>query len=137
MSQKLRIGNTYYHKYRDELVVITHHDHENDIWFRGVQSKDNAGVIATTEWIDRQPYDEFLGSVEMRDYPPTEEWQSLRQVVLERDDHRCQGCGAGVADAAEHHVHHIVPLGCGGTNTRSNLITLCDECHGRIHGGPI
>lgn len=135
MSQKLRIGNTYYHRPRDEEVIIVNKDHQNEVWFRGVTSKDNAGVIATSDWMEHQPYKEFLGSVEMRDYP--EDWSELRQVVLERDNHRCQGCGNGIVDADEHHVHHIVPLGCGGTNTLRNLITLCDECHGRIHGGPI
>lgn len=135
MSQKIRVGNTYHHKYRDETVIVTHRDHENNVWFRGVTSEDNAGVIATSQWADYQPYDEFLGAVEMRDYP--EDWNELRQVVLDRDDSRCQGCGAGIARATEHHVHHIVPLGAGGTNSVRNLITLCDECHGRIHGGPV
>lgn len=137
MSQSIRVGNTYHHRPLDEEVIVTHHDHSNDIWFRGVKSKDNGGVISTTEWIETQSYDTFLGAVTMRDYPPNDEWQALREVVLERDDYRCQGCGNGVADAAEHHVHHIVPLGAGGTNTLRNLITLCDECHGRVHGGSI
>lgn len=134
MSQNIRIGNTYYHRPHEQEVVVTHHDETNDIWFRGVQSKDNGGVISTTEWIKQQPYPEFLGSVQMRDYPEEDKWQALRQVVLDRDDNCCQGCGTGTAEL---HVHHIVPLGAGGTNSRRNLITLCDECHGRIHGGPL
>lgn len=133
MSQKIRVGNHYYHKTRDETVVVTHHDDHNDIWFRGVVSKDNAGVISTTDWIEMQPYDEFLGCVEMRDYP--EDWSELRQIVLERDEYTCQGCGTSVATSGQ--VHHIVPLGCGGTNTLRNLITLCEECHGRVHSGSI
>jgi len=130
MSQKIRIGNHYYHHDHDREVIVTHHDEQNDIWFRGVQSRDNGGVISTTEWIKQQPYPEFLGSVEMRDYP--EEWDALRGVVLERDDHRCQGCGTGTAEL---HVHHIVPLGAGGTNVKSNLQTLCASCHKRTHNG--
>lgn len=132
MSQKIRVGNTYHHKTRDEEVVVTHHDSANDIWFRGVKSKDNAGVISTTDWIEQQPYDEFLACVSMRDYP--DDWQEMRASVLERDNHTCQGCGAKNVTLS---VHHIVPLGCGGTNTYRNLIALCEECHGKIHGGPI
>lgn len=135
MSQKIRIGNHYWHDGEEMEVVTTHHDETNHIWYRGVKSKDNAGVIATTEWLNQQPYDVFLGAVTMRDYPEDEDWQALREVVLERDDYTCQGCGSNVQGNAP--IHHIVPLGCGGTNTRRNLITLCEECHGRIHGGPI
>jgi len=135
MSQKIRIGNWYYHKYRDECVVVTHHDSSNHIWFRGVKSKDNAGVVATSDWVEQQPYDEFLGAVQMADYPQENEWQQMREAVLERDDYTCQGCGSDVQHNAP--IHHIVPLGCGGTNTYRNLITLCEQCHGKIHGGPI
>lgn len=134
MSQHARIGNTYWHRGEEQEVLATHHDETNHIWYRGVKSKDNGGVIATTEWVRQQPYSDFLGAVQMRDYPADDEWQALREVVLERDDNTCQGCGSS---SRELHVHHIVPLGCGGTNTRRNLISLCDECHGRIHGGPI
>lgn len=133
MSQKIRVGNTYYHTNHDSEVVTTHHDDQNNIWYRGVKSKDNAGVIATSEWIEQQPYADFLAAVEMRDYP--EDWADLREYILERDDYTCQGCGTSVQHDAP--IHHIVPLGCGGTNTRRNLITLCETCHGKIHGGPI
>lgn len=132
MSQHIRIGNTYHYRPKDVEVLVTHHDETNRIWFRGVQSKDNGGVISTTEWLEQEPYADFLGNVEMRDYP--EDWSDLREAILERDDHTCQGCSA---KGVELHVHHIVPLGAGGTNSRRNLITLCDTCHGRIHGGPL
>lgn len=135
MSQKIRVGNHYWHEGEEMEVLATHHDETNNIWYRGVKSKDNAGVIATTEWVRQQPYDTFLGAVRMRDYPEEDDWQALREVVLERDDYTCQGCGTDVERNAP--IHHIVPLGCGGTNTRRNLITLCETCHGRIHGGPI
>lgn len=135
MSQKIRIGNHYWHKDKEMEVITTHHDETNHVWFRGVKSKDNGGVIATTEWVDQEPYADFLGNVNFRDYPPEDEWQELREYVLERDDYTCQGCGSDVQRDAP--IHHMVPLGCGGANSRRNLLTLCEECHGRIHGGPI
>ena len=135
MAQRIRIGNVYYHKTRQCEVIVTNRDGENNVWFRDVEARDNAGVISTSGWVEGEPYDEFLGNVDMRDYP--DDWQQLRRAVLDRDDQTCQGCGAHVSDDVEHHVHHIVPLGCGGTNTLRNLITLCEECHGRIHGGPV
>lgn len=136
MSQKIRIGNIYHHSGKDTEVIVTHHDSGNFIWYRKVLSRDNAGVISTDEGVYQERYDEFLGNVEMRDYP--DDWTDLAAAVRKRDDHICQGCGV---DGDDHDgnlsVHHIVPLGCGGTNTYRNLITLCSECHGNIHGGPI
>lgn len=41
----------------------------------------------------------------------------------------CGNCGA-----VGSHVHHIIPLSLGGTNKLSNLVTLCDVCHGVVHG---
>lgn len=30
--------------------------------------------------------------------------------------------------------HHLVPKSAGGSNDDNNLITLCGECHAKIHG---
>jgi len=59
-----------------------------------------------------------------------EAWNTLRDAVLERDDYRCQGCGR---NDVLFNVHHIQPLHSGGSNKMSNLITLCESCHKRIH----
>ena len=40
----------------------------------------------------------------------------------------CGNCGGKGS-----HVHHIIPLSLGGTNRFSNLVTLCDNCHGIVH----
>jgi hypothetical protein len=44
----------------------------------------------------------------------------------------CVACGNTAPDELEH--HHLVPLGAGGEDKDSNLITLCSTCHGAIHG---
>jgi len=134
MSQHIRIGNTYWHEGEEREVITTHHDDHNDIWYRGVKSKDNGGVISTTDWVRQQPYDTFLGAVRMRDYPDEEEWQRMRKAVLERENYQCT-CGNELDDSAP--IHHIVPLGCGGTNTYRNLLPLCERCHGKVHSGNI
>jgi hypothetical protein len=114
MSERIRLGNVYSHdEYGDVLTV--HKDHDNMVWFRPVEA---------------QGYKQFLGSVSMRDYP--EDWERKAAAIRKRDDNTCQGCGATDAPLQ---VHHIVPLGAGGSNARSNLITLCESCHGRVHGG--
>lgn len=53
--------------------------------------------------------------------------------VFERDDFRCQWCGATRDNGAELTLDHIIPLAAGidngGTNEMDNLQTLCKECN--------
>ena len=42
----------------------------------------------------------------------------------------CVACGN--KDALHH--HHLVARADGGSDGDTNLITLCAECHGKIHG---
>jgi hypothetical protein len=62
--------------------------------------------------------------------PPKAEWDRIRKVVLERDNHTCAGCG--------HHalkwmnVHHIEE---SADNKPENLVALCVACHTVLHMG--
>jgi len=134
MSQHIRIGNTYHHSDHD-LVIVTHHDTDNQIHYRVVKNRDNGGVTAAEDRERVQSYSDFLGSVQMRDYPNDDNWGRLRKYVYYRDNETCQGCGTGVDRSAP--IHHICPLGSGGTNKPSNLLLLCEECHGSVHRGPL
>jgi len=52
--------------------------------------------------------------------------ESLRKIVLERNNYMCSGCGYGYLE-----VHHI---DWNRTNNNlDNLITLCRKCHREIH----
>ena len=62
---------------------------------------------------------------------PTD-WQEIRASVLVRDGRRCADCSA-VERAADLDIHHLVPRSAGGSDEPSNLITLCDGCHGARH----
>ena len=63
------------------------------------------------------------------------DWNKRRIRVYRRDNYECQSCGAvgGMKGDHEVHAHHIVPLGDDGNHYMSNLITLCAECHERVH----
>jgi hypothetical protein len=67
------------------------------------------------------------------DYPT--DWDRRRKDVFKRDGFRCQNCGAsgGPNGSSELHAHHIVPKSKGGKHKRSNLSTLCEDCHMAIH----
>ena len=67
---------------------------------------------------------------------------TLREAVLTRDGYTCQCCGRTVRDGAILMLHHIRYRSQGGSNSMSNLITVCDRCHtpknhkpkGRLYG---
>jgi 5-methylcytosine-specific restriction endonuclease McrA len=63
------------------------------------------------------------------------DWPKLRVRVYRRDDYQCQSCGAegGNKSDNELHAHHIVPISDDGTHNISNLLTLCKECHSKVH----
>lgn len=78
------------------------------------------------------------------DYGPN--WQQQRRLVLERDDHRCQTCGAESRPGTPLHVHHIRPFREFGyvpgqndayrqANQITNLVALCPSCHRRAEAG--
>lgn len=60
------------------------------------------------------------------------QWAAIRGSVLARDKYTCQDCG--VKDLSENlNAHHIKPVWNDGTDTESNLITLCYTCHQERH----
>lgn len=60
---------------------------------------------------------------------PKEIWRETRRKVLARDGFKCvrPSCGAALTEKTAH-VDHI-KSGKRGTNTMSNLRTLCRRCH--------
>lgn len=57
---------------------------------------------------------------------------NVKAYVLHRDGYQCQKCKT---KKGKMHVHHVVFRSNGGTDTPSNLITLCESCHARLHNG--
>ncbi len=65
---------------------------------------------------------------------PTRLDENLRKACLMRDGYICQQCGkCGMRLQA----HHIVYREHGGKDTLSNLLTLCETCHAKLHQGKI
>ena len=65
-------------------------------------------------------------------------YYNVRQYVLWRDGYACQCCGAHATKKKEVrlHVHHLESRKTGG-NAPDNLITLCEDCHKKLHKGLI
>jgi RRXRR protein/HNH endonuclease len=60
--------------------------------------------------------------------------ENLRIACLMRDGYRCQHCGKG---GVRLEAHHLVFRNHGGKDTLTNLLTLCEFCHHRLHEGKI
>src|SRR2546425_303094 len=60
--------------------------------------------------------------------------ENLRMACLMRDGYTCQQCGKRQVRLE---AHHIVYRKLGGKDTLSNLLTLCETCHHRVHQGKI
>lgn len=62
------------------------------------------------------------------------EFSSRKEAVLNRDKYTCQICGK---KHIRLEVHHIIYCSQGGTDDEDNLITLCEDCHDKIHNGKL
>lgn len=60
-------------------------------------------------------------------------YKKLQMAVLERDEFTCQHCRAYTQSAP----HHIVYRSAGGADTEKNMITICMECHRKVHAHEI
>lgn len=63
------------------------------------------------------------------DYLESPEWATIRRKVLKRDGYLCQGC----LEKPGTIVHHLT-YKRQGNEMACDLISLCKDCHDRIHG---
>jgi hypothetical protein len=61
---------------------------------------------------------------------PTRLDENLRLACLMRDGYQCQQCHK---QGVRLEAHHIVFRQQGGKDTLTNLLTLCEQCHHRVH----
>ena len=60
------------------------------------------------------------------------DFSNVKSAVLNRDNYTCQICGE---KDSRLEVHHIQFRSKGGSTRMDNLVTLCSNCHGKIHNG--
>ncbi|MGX5913939.1 HNH endonuclease [Aliidiomarina sp. Khilg15.8] len=77
-----------------------------------------------TNW---KAWQERKGNRHQRGYGSN--WEKLRRIVLERDEHLCLSCVAAGIYTQGTHVDHIKPKAQGGDDSMDNLQTLCKTCH--------
>ena len=59
-------------------------------------------------------------------------WKRIRGRYA-REHPLCEMCLAEGRLTPVEEVHHIIPVSRGGTHDRSNLMSLCQSCHTKIH----
>ena len=61
----------------------------------------------------------------------TAKWKQTRRYIHARDGDRCRRCGASGA-VQRLYTHHILPRTQGGSDNPSNLMLVCQSCHGKL-----
>jgi 5-methylcytosine-specific restriction endonuclease McrA len=61
--------------------------------------------------------------------------KGLAIKVFQRDRWKCRNESCGSREGL--HPHHIIYKSHGGPDTMDNLVTVCHECHRRIHDGEL
>ena len=88
-----------------------------------------ANIIVEDVQVDvRRLNDPFVTSKEYQASNRLDE--NLRLACLMRDNFTCQKCGRKETTLS---AHHIVWTSKGGKDSIYNLITLCEDCHSKVH----
>jgi hypothetical protein len=64
------------------------------------------------------------------------DWEDIRKAVYTRDKYKCKFCNGKSGDFRLE-AHHIISKVDGGKDDFDNLITLCKDCHVKVHKGEI
>ncbi|EWG08892.1 HNH endonuclease [Cytobacillus firmus] len=78
---------------------------------------------------------QYITSGQLMKFYKSKEWKALRVEALERDNYECQMCKEnGKYHKAEcvHHIKEVKPYPHLAM-TLSNLKSLCNPCHNKVH----
>jgi predicted HNH restriction endonuclease len=82
----------------------------------------------------------YIGSYDKHKKYYGENWRKQRREARKRDNYKCVMCGITEEEyGMELSVHHIIPFVAFDdyreANKLSNLISVCESCHRKIHSG--
>lgn len=111
----------------EEQIAVLKRDFESDLPHRVLADAINVEV----DMCRRFRYMDGRGVFDTQERERKSIPPSIRDKVLERDDHQCVKCGTD----EELTLHHIIPRSQGGMDAMSNYAMVCDDCHIQAHAG--
>ena len=107
-------------------------------YFKDIPVLDPVVIRKVRETYGIQSVEDFSPEGDRRSKPIP--WKKISASVMMRDGYSCRVCGKSdlelVNSSTKYNklhlgleVHHIIPRKDGGSDSFSNLITLCEECH--------
>jgi len=89
--------------------------------YRRAQARQNQARIQRERRERHEEYERYLSE--------SENWYEIRQLVLKRDDYKCQACLLETAGDVHHKSYqHLYDEIC------FDLVSVCRPCHKKIHG---
>ena len=99
-------------------------------WFDGDAKREHEKK-ARQEWRESRQESRQAYTDDYHAYLRSDDWFRIKRKVLDRDGHLCQGCLSKQADEVHHKTYEHVKK-----EFAFELISLCRECHSRLHGKP-
>ena len=90
-------------------------------------------LLKIEEWREKR---QKIQDLSYEDLLKTEEWREKRQKILNRDNNKCVYCGKTHNLQVHHKYYSKYPNGFRvypWNYPDDALITLCDECHKKVH----
>ena len=92
-----------------------------------------AGVndIKVSDYESEYAFYNFILPKIKRDFFHSEEWENIRNIILERDLYTCQECGADCKSNKDPQIDHIEPITRNWEKRLDpkNLQVLCSDCN--------
>lgn len=76
-----------------------------------------------------KPSQQLMSPSYKRRYLQSTSWSVLRNYRLDKDNHKCAHCDS----TQQLNVHHITYNNLGNEDPDKDLITLCQQCHNKLH----
>lgn len=116
-------------EFREETRVLVFHDVPEADWV----SRPSRMIDCLAGWVagdeDRSARSLELHRMPYPDYLQTDEWKTLRKIVIRRAQMRCEWCGRR---DQKWNVHHLT-YERRGYERLEDLALLCETCHHNYH----
>lgn len=93
-------------------------------------------LLPVSKWISELASFDIhkISNPNVKDYQKGQQkdFYNVKAFILDRDEYTCQKCKI---KKVKLHVHHIIFRSNNGTDSPENLITLCEDCHNKLHKG--